>query len=123
MTYRDRQSDADTDEPRPWEEPGAVRRDCAPHRAAWLRRLAGPALVLCGAALFWGVTGLVGVPLALVLRAAAGRDLARMQAGTMDPDGRPATEHARRLAEAALWVGVTALALWALVLTGLWLRG
>jgi hypothetical protein len=41
----------------------------------------------------------------------------------MDPDGRPETEHARSLAEAALWVGVTALALWAVVFTCLWLRG
>ena len=33
MTDPDRPADPDLDDPRPWERPGAVRRDAAPHRA------------------------------------------------------------------------------------------
>jgi hypothetical protein len=35
------------DEVRPWEQPGAVRRDCSPHRAGLLRAL-GTAARVCG---------------------------------------------------------------------------
>jgi hypothetical protein len=29
--------DQTVEEPRPWERPGAVRRDCEPHRGDWLQ--------------------------------------------------------------------------------------
>jgi hypothetical protein len=37
----------DADDSRPWEQPGAVRRDVPPHRAYLLRPLAGVSLA-CG---------------------------------------------------------------------------
>src|SRR5262245_13534369 len=101
-------SDADA---RPWERPGAVWRDCEPHR--------GPALRLLGAAA--AVAGIAGALLAVMASAAgplatlqlfalaaavalpalplgagvfwaARRDLARMRAGQTDPGGKGPTD-------------------------------
>jgi hypothetical protein len=49
---------------------------------------------------------------------AARRDLARMDAGTMDPGGREATRRARRYSWYALCASVGALMLAALSVTG-----
>jgi hypothetical protein len=113
---------------RPWERPGAVRRDCEPHR--------GPALLLVArgglglAALAAGINALEAVLLTLIpgdpaiatagaaglaLTAAAwavavgvwwacGRDLALMRTGRMDPAGRAQAVGARVRAAAALAV-------------------
>ena len=85
----------------PWEEPGAVRRDSQPHRGDLLMLL-GTASLVCGVlACLIFVTALVGLPLAAVTWRWAGRDLARMDAGLMDPAGRGQTEGARDTA----WLG------------------
>jgi hypothetical protein len=81
-----------TDDRRPWEQPGAVRRDCDPHRGTWLL-LAGSAAVVC--AVLLAPAGLV---LALVTGRACAADLARMGGGRMDPAGEKTTELAARLA-------------------------
>ena len=76
------------DEARPWERWGAVRRDCRPHRGPLLVLLATVALVLGLSSLGLVVTGWAAVPLAWVVDWLAQRDLERMTAGTMDPNGR-----------------------------------
>jgi hypothetical protein len=128
--------------PRPWEEPGVVRRDCEPHRGPALRLLARAGLAVGGlAAALAGLTplGLAYAPhdpacfavaaaaaaLAAAAWALAGgvwwgcrRDLALMRAGRMDPSGRARTAGARLVAAAVLAlppVGLAAglLAAWA----------
>jgi hypothetical protein len=111
---------AQADDPRPWEQPGAVRRDREPHRGLWLR-LAGGACCL-GAPLSFGVAGgglssFIGLPGLLAgafggaVWAAARLDLDKMRAGAMDPDGRLQTERAARLGGTALFVSLAGLAL------------
>jgi hypothetical protein len=99
----------------PWEEPGAVRRDCEPHRGAWLLLLAWVALfcALC-VTLFNGLNvvalvfgfivyglpqllTLVGLPLGAAAWIMARRDLIQMRAGVMDPAGEPSARLARKL--------------------------
>jgi hypothetical protein len=116
--------DDDDDLPRPWEEPGAVRRDCAPHRGRpllFLGRAAFACGLVClvmtvpccftlpGAAFAYRrplrvsllMTAASSLPclfawvLAVAARKLARRDLARMEAGLMDPAGRGDTEGAR----------------------------
>jgi hypothetical protein len=114
----------DPDAPRPWERPGAVRRDCAPHRGRLLLALSMGAL--CGAMLsamlslmallplgpaLFGPACLAGVALGGTALALARRDLRRMGAGLMDPEGRPATDDARTLAVGALALSVLTLLL------------
>jgi hypothetical protein len=111
----------DADEPRPWERPGAVRRDVQPHRGPPLRLLGSlalnygvGALVLpCLAGVPWGLLVFVplwlgGLGLAVAVLVVARRDLALMEAGKMDPEGRPATAVARDRARwaASLWLQV-----------------
>jgi hypothetical protein len=84
---------------RPWEQPGAVRRDAQPHRAELLAIL-GKMSLGCGVlSIILGVPALVGIPLALMTVVLAKRDLLRMWEGTMDPRGREQTELARRRGE------------------------
>jgi hypothetical protein len=71
----------------PWEEPGAVRRDCLPHRGPWLTLLVVAAL-LCAIAL-----PPAGLALSILTRRLAKGDLARMAYGTMDPDGEARTRN------------------------------
>jgi hypothetical protein len=49
MSSRDQPLDSDAADPRPWERPGAVRKDAAPHRGRLLRGLANASLA-CGVA-------------------------------------------------------------------------
>jgi hypothetical protein len=133
MAGPDRQPDADDD--RPWEQPGALRRDVAPHRAHWFRLLRWCNLValavgvgsiplgfaplqvagLAGIAVSWALPLLVGV-LALAVGlptwVLAAHDLARMRAGAMDPaseaDASPGPgrrRHAARL-DPGIWTSM-----------------
>lgn len=94
--------DVPHDEPedaRPWERPGAVRKDYEPHRGnllAWV----GMAAML-GTAFVPGL-GLILLPLSASVRATARADLARMHAGIMQPEGRPRTREALEYATVAL---------------------
>lgn len=92
MTDPARPPDAD---PRPWERPGAVRRDCVPHRGHLLLGLAVAGLI-CGLLSFvlW-LPGAFGILLGIASVDLAGRDLLAMEAGVMDPSGRGQAERAR----------------------------
>ena len=131
MTTSEPEADAD---PRPWEQPGAVRRDAEPHRGPALRLLsaagaAAGALAALLAALACAAgarapAGLFAFAAAAALAAlvlggevcrAARRDLARMAKGLTDRGGQGPTEVAEALAALGLLLGLVALAL--LVLT------
>ena len=85
----------DQDDERPWERPGAVRRDCEPHRGRLLRALGLTSLVLAALGVALVIPALVALPLGVAVWAAARRDLRRMAAGAMDPGGRDATTAGR----------------------------
>src|SRR5690348_729146 len=121
MTDTDSQSCPEPDAARPWERPGAVRRDCAPHRGPLLRGLGVLALWLCALTVCW--VGLVGVPLAAAVWAIAGHDLHAMTAGRMDPDGKRDTMQARRLGGAAVLTAAAIFTLWVALCALLWLKG
>jgi hypothetical protein len=111
-------------DPRPWEQPGALRRDVEPHRGAELELLAGAAAVLgvlaipCAAAgryvlfapLLAGVWAVLAGAFSGWVLWAGGEDLTRMRRGAVDPEGRRKTESAWGLALfgliAALLAGV-----------------
>jgi hypothetical protein len=109
--------------PRPWEQPGAQGRDCRPHRGPWLLMLSGLGLLSGAVSSLFIPTCLVGgrmafllVPLlllALPLCAAgwvlAGRDLAGMGAGLIDPAGEEAAVRARQLAFAGFLLALAGL--------------
>jgi hypothetical protein len=88
-----------TDDPadgdRPWERPGAVRRDSETHRRRLLRALGLTSLVLSALGVALVIPALLALPLGLAVWAAARRDLRRMNAGAMDPGGRDATTAGR----------------------------
>jgi hypothetical protein len=105
------------DDPRPWERPGAVRRDCEPHRALLLGLLARAGLPLMAVSAALNVCVPPAVALGGVIAAvpflaavlatgatwvlagglwwACHRDLALMWDGRMDPEGRRATARVR----------------------------
>jgi hypothetical protein len=87
---------------RPWERLGCARRDCEPHRGDLLLLL-GDVSMACGMlALGTVLPALVGLPLGIAVIVMAKKDLARMDAGLMDPDGRePATVASIRAAHGA----------------------
>jgi hypothetical protein len=101
------------DEDRPWEKPGAVRKDCEPHR--------GPFLLLCsyfclaaGALTVPSfVTGVIALPAGLLVWAVSRYDLRRMEAGRLDPAGSAPTRSAGDRALAAVFVSVLGLCFWA----------
>jgi hypothetical protein len=76
-------------EDRPWERPGAVRRDCQVHRGGLIYLLgAGSVLFGFGAIFTAGITALTGLPLGLAACILGRRDLREMSARLMDPEGR-----------------------------------
>ena len=104
---------------RPWELPGAVRRDCAPHRGAILGVL-GTVALMCGIlAVVLVVPGLVGLPLSFAVLRMSDRDLARMRRGLLDPAGRAETEKAGDLADASLLLSVAGVLIWGVVVLSL----
>lgn len=103
----------DQDDPRPWEQPGVVRRDCVPHRGPLLWWLA-TASVACGiTAPVFGVTGLAGAALGLTCLLLGRRDLTAMRGGCLDPAGHGQIKRAMSRAEAGIALslfGLTACA-------------
>jgi hypothetical protein len=99
----------------PWERPGCFRRDCEPHRGDMLWWLANASLLLGALALVpccgW-LPGLVGIPLSLCSRSLAKADLAKMQAGLMDPAGKGVTFSALTLSINGLWMSILGVVLW-----------
>jgi hypothetical protein len=111
---------ASGEDDRPWERPGAVRRDCEPHRGALLRVLKSA----CGFSILGGFlcapVALVALGVGLTTWRLARRDLRAMRAGRMDPAGMPLAVEARRTGCAAvlfpiLWLPVVALVAWLVV--------
>jgi hypothetical protein len=98
---------------------GAVRRDCEPHRGNLLAVLSKVTL-WCGLLSFvLAFPAILGIIVGVVTLAMARRDLARMEAGGLDPQGRDQ-------AAAALWRAEEGLALSLLgpfVCPLLWLYG
>src|SRR5262245_38433775 len=102
-------------EERPWEAEGNVRRDCEPHRGNWLNLFATLALLLgavAGACIYFGV---VSVPFGIVVWRLASRDLAKMRAGRMDPNGEKQTRDARNCARVAVFIPLVGLLIWATI--------
>jgi hypothetical protein len=95
---------ADPDDPRPWEG-AAVRRDVEPHRGNWLLLLAAVTFLLGASSLAVVVPGWLAVPLGFAVDRLAVRDLRRMRAGTMDPDGHAQAKRARQLADLGTILG------------------
>jgi hypothetical protein len=77
----------------PWERPGAVRRDCEPHRGHLLLRLGSVGFLLSLLSCLL-LSALLAVVLGVVVDAMGKRDRARMAAGTMDPSGAADTRRA-----------------------------
>jgi hypothetical protein len=97
---------------RPWERPGAVRRDCEPHRGDllfFLGRLSiGPSCLS-----MWLVPlAVIGLPLGLAVLWLSARDLRQMCAGHMDPAGKGLVSAARRNAAWATGIPVFAALTW-----------
>jgi hypothetical protein len=101
----------------PWEMPGAVRRDCEPHRATTLHALAlaGFGLSMFGCLI---VPALMGLPLSVAAGILARRDLAAMASGKMDASGAEHTENVTMVARSGMILAITWLAvpmLWLLL--------
>jgi hypothetical protein len=108
VTDPDQTPNPDAADPRPWERPGAVRKDVAPHRGKLLRALANASRACGIAALVLGAPALLGVPLALATRIMVEHDLERMGTGRLDPRGRAETWAAGERANHALALGFMA---------------
>jgi hypothetical protein len=87
--------DDEEDNPRIWT--GVGRRDCDPHRGTELRALAVAGVLAGAASLCLFAPAVLGMFLAVAAWTLARRDLARMNAGLMDPAGHASTKHARDL--------------------------
>lgn len=75
-----------------WERPGAVRRDCEPHRAGLIQFLGLAGMVLC----FLHVLAVIGLPLCFAGWRMSRHDVQKMQAGLMDPAGLSSTLFGKR---------------------------
>ena len=95
------------DDLEPWERPGAMRRDCEPHRGELLARLADLAFILSVCSVFVCMPTFVALPLALTVVLLASRDLDRMAAVQLDRQG----EHQTRDAMERAWWAVRLCAL------------
>ncbi len=102
-------SETDADGKPLWEQPGEFRRDCDPDRASTLTLLTaiGVLLALAGVAFF--LPALVALALFAVVFHLAEKDLTRMRAGTMDPQGRRGTARAQGFALAGVAFSLFAL--------------
>ncbi len=105
---------------RPWERPGAVRRDCLAHRAPLLLALADASLLLGILSLCLGFPALAAFACGAVAWGLARHDLGRMGARLMDPSGLAATRCARARALAGAALGLYGALLWACFLARLY---
>jgi hypothetical protein len=109
--------DSESGDDRFWTRPARRRRE--PHRADRLHVLSAGALLTGICSLFWFHLlwpALLGLLLGGVIFRAATRDLARMERGSMDRDGRQKTAAASYNAAEAIYISLLSL-LWGLVLS------
>ena len=97
----------------PWELPGAVRRDCEPHRGELLRWLSRVTAFLAAAGVLFIVPALFALPLGAAVWVMARHDLALMRLGGMDPAGEADTRQARVLLLIAALLPFVTLAMFA----------
>jgi hypothetical protein len=99
----------------PWERPGCFRMDCEPHRGNFVCWLAIASFLLGVLALLplcgW-MPGLIGIPFNLCIRYLAKSDLAKMQAGLMNPYGEGLTKSAMSLSSRGLWCSIVGTVIW-----------
>ena len=103
-------------EDRPWERPGAVRRDCQPHRGLLLMILGHAGLLWAGLGCLYGLSTVVSLPLSITAWVLARRDLAKMDAGEMDARGMEGTLSGWRCGAGGTFVSLAWLAFWGVVL-------
>ena len=109
-------------EDRPWETPGAVRRDCEPHRAH-LVRLIGTISLICGLlSICFGLTGPVGILAGIAAWLMARCDLRKMSEGIMDPSGRTATRLGKECGQLGIAFSMLCGAWPAAIVLSRWLR-
>jgi len=105
----------EADAPRPWERPGAGRRDAEPHRGRLLKRLGEAALLLGIVSCLCPPSGLAAVPLGALAWGLARRDLTLMRRGVIDRRGEWTTHQAQADGRAGLVLGTVMLLLWSLL--------
>jgi hypothetical protein len=103
---------------RPWERPGAVRRDCKPHRGRLLVVLVTASELFSVLSIlfptayfgfpFWAfaIQSLIGPLLGALSWAVVRHDLGQMEAGLIDPGGREQLRLARGFAIAGVALGL-----------------
>jgi hypothetical protein len=123
VTDPDCRCTADPDDPRPWERPGSVRRDCEPHRGRLLLQLADTAVMFGGMAFLFPPAALLGLALGSWTLALTGNDRERMRAGRMDPGGDEEAARAASAAQVAMTLSAGSFAMWATLLAVLCLVG
>ncbi len=79
------EDDEDYEDDRPWERRRAVRRDCEPHRGGVVLALGIVSIVLAG-------LPIVGIALGIAAWVMGQRDLRKIRARTMDPEGSGTTQ-------------------------------
>ena len=103
-------SDGPDNDERPWERPGAVRRDCEPHRGTLLMFLGVMGVLVSGLGIVVFGLAVIGMLLGMMTYRLARRDLAKVRAGLMDPAGRRPVVQALDLARASIKAGAFGLA-------------
>jgi hypothetical protein len=92
-------ADFDEEDDRPWEQPGGIRRDSEPHRGGLVLTLGIVSLVCAPLTLCCGVIGAIfsvaGLSVGITAWVLAQRDLKKMRANLMDPQGQGTTEGGR----------------------------
>ena len=86
--------DEDEDD-RPWEQPGAVRRDCEPHRGALVLTLGIISLVCAPLFICCGLISIVSLATGLPAWILGHKDLRKMREYSMDPAGSAMTQSGR----------------------------
>jgi hypothetical protein len=103
---------AGAEDGRPWERPGAARRDCESHRGGLLLALGDASLLLGALSLGLGFLAVPCLCLGAAAWALASRDLRRMRARLMDPGGLSGTTLGRARARAGVALSIFAAVLW-----------